>query len=82
MKESARQLLFVPTTASEDVRLCRVDSNAADVVRVCLKHVNTLQCVVVEDSNLHVVLRGTTISVTTDTHKIFKCNITTHLCTT
>lgn len=34
-----------------------MDSNATNVVRVGLKHVDTLQSVVVEHSDLHVVLR-------------------------
>lgn len=45
-----------PTAAGEDVGLSGVHSNATDVVRVGLKHVNTLQGVVVEHTNLHVIL--------------------------
>lgn len=48
---------FFPTTAGEDVGLCRVDSDTADVVRVSLKHVNSLQSVVIEHTDQHIVLR-------------------------
>jgi len=34
--------------SNQDERLCRVDSDAADIVRVSLKGGDTLQCVVVE----------------------------------
>lgn len=46
-----------PTTAGEDVRLCGVDNDASDVVRVSLKQVNSLQRVVVKHSDLHVILQ-------------------------
>ena len=49
----------VRTTAGEDVRLCRVDCYTADVVCVGLEHVASLQRVVVEHSDLHVILRRT-----------------------
>ena len=35
-----------------------MDGNAADVVRMCLEHVHTLQGVVVEDADLHVILHS------------------------
>jgi hypothetical protein len=38
--------------SNQDERLCRVDSDAADVVRVSLKGGDTLQCVVVEHADL------------------------------
>lgn len=47
----------LPTAAGEDVGLGGVDRDAADVVRVRLKHVNLFQGVVVEDSDQHVILR-------------------------
>lgn len=47
-----------PTTAGEDVGLRGVDGDAADVVGVSLEHVNPLQSVVVEHTDVHVVLRG------------------------
>ena len=50
-------LVYKRTTAGEDIGLGRMDSNATDVVRVGLKHVDTLQGVVVEHSDLHVILR-------------------------
>lgn len=49
-------LSFCPTAAGEDVGLRRVDSDAADVVRVSLKHVNSLQSVVVEHTDQHIIL--------------------------
>lgn len=47
---------YLPTTAGKDVGLGRMDSNAADVVRVGFKHMDALQGVVVEHANLHVIL--------------------------
>lgn len=44
------------TAAGEDVGLCRVDGDAADVVSVSLEHVNSLQSVVVEHTDQHVIL--------------------------
>lgn len=45
-----------PTAAGEDVGLCRVDSDAADVVGVSLKHVNSVQSVVIEHTDQHIIL--------------------------
>lgn len=45
------------TTAGEHVGLSGVDSDAADVVGVGLEHVDSLQRVVVERSDHHVILR-------------------------
>lgn len=47
---------FFPTTTGEDVGLCGVDSDAADVVMVSLKHVNSPQGVVVKHTDQHVIL--------------------------
>lgn len=44
------------TAAGEDERLCRMNGNAADVIRVRLKLVDPLQGVVVERSDVHVIL--------------------------
>lgn len=44
------------TTTGEDVGLRGVDSDAADVVVVSLKHVNLPQRVVIEHTDHHVVL--------------------------
>lgn len=44
------------TAAGEDVGLCRVDGDAADVVSMSLEHVNSLQSVVVEHTDQHVIL--------------------------
>ena len=45
------------TAAAEDVRLCRVDGETAQVVGVRLELVNALQRVVVVHADVHVVLR-------------------------
>lgn len=47
-----------------------MDSDATDVVRVCLEHVDPLQGVVVEHTDLHVILHG---------EKIFEDFLTTQL---
>lgn len=44
------------TTTGEDVGLCGVDGDAADVVMVSLKHVNSPQGVVVKHTDQHVIL--------------------------
>ena len=46
------------TTAGEDVGLCGVHSDAADVVGVGLEHVSPGQRVVVKHTDLHVILGG------------------------
>lgn len=43
------------TTAGEDVGMCRVDNNGANVVSMGLKSMDFLQSVVVEHSDLHVI---------------------------
>lgn len=49
-------LAFKFTTAGKNVGLSRMHSNASDVVRVSLKHVYPLQGIVVEHTDLHVIL--------------------------
>lgn len=44
------------TTAGENVGVCGVDNDGADVVRVGFKRVDLLQSVIVEHSHHHVVL--------------------------
>ena len=43
------------TTAGQDVGVGGVHNDGSDVVRVCLKCMDLLQSVVVEDPDLHVV---------------------------
>lgn len=45
------------TTAGENVWLGWMNSNTADVVRVGFKHVDPLQGIVIEHTNLHVILK-------------------------
>ncbi len=42
-------------TARQQVRLSRVNGETADVVRVSLEHVHSLECVVVVGADLHIV---------------------------
>lgn len=53
---SEQIVLVVLTTTGEDVRLRGVDSDAAHVVLVCVKHVNSPQCVIIKHADHHVVL--------------------------
>ena len=51
------------TTAGEDVGMCGVHDDRADVVCVSLKRVNLLHSVVVEHSYQHVILGGVGVCV-------------------
>lgn len=57
------------TAACQDVGLCRVDGDTANVVRVSLKLVNSLQSVVIEHTDLHVIL-----NTRTHTHTFNMCS--------
>lgn len=61
LEESSKLLIVISfiyehTTACENVGLGRMDSNATDVVRVGLKHVYPFQGIVVEHTDLHIIL--------------------------
>lgn len=43
------------TTRRENIRLNWMHSNATNIIRMSLEHVDTLQCIIVECSDLHVV---------------------------
>ena len=56
VKQIVTSRLYQRTAAGEDVWLGWVNSDAADVIRVGLKHVDPLQGVVVEHTDLHIIL--------------------------
>lgn len=47
--------LGVRTTTGQHQRLCGMHGNAAQVIRMSLVGMNLLQCVVVENTNLHII---------------------------